>query len=338
MRFRPLGSSGLMVSVVGLGCNAFGMRIDEAQTQKVVDAALDAGITFFDTADTYGNGVSEELLGRSLNQHRDEVVVATKFGMPAGGLNGPDWGARASRGYIRRAVEGSLKRLGTDWIDLYQLHQPDLVTPYDETLSTLNDLVTEGKIRYLGSSNFYAWELVDAHWTASSSGLQGFVSAQNEYSLYNRTAEAELVPACERLGVGLLPYFPLAYGLLTGKYTRDQAAPEGTRLAAASQQHRLEGADFDRVEALQQYADQRDLSLLDVAIGGLVAQPAVASVIAGATRPEQVHANVAAGLWEPSAADLEALSTVNVGAAPGLGYTSFRPIERSAQAKRSKSG
>jgi len=326
MKYRPLGSSGLIVSVVGLGTNAFGNRIDEEQSQEVVTAALEAGITLFDTADSYGP--SEEILGRALGKQRDDIVLATKFGLPVDGRNGPDWGARASRRYVRRAVETSLRRLGTDWIDLYQLHQPDLVTPYLETLSTLNDLVTEGKIRYFGCSNFHAWELTDAHWQARSAGLEGFISAQNEYSLYNRTAEAELVPACRRLGVGLLPYFPLAYGLLTGKYTRDQAAPQGSRLALPNQQHRLRSADFDRVEALTQYADQRDLSLLDVALGGLAAQQAVSSVIAGATRGEQVHANVRAGLWEPSAADLEALNRLNTGSAAGLGYASFRPIHR----------
>ncbi len=324
MRFRPLGHSGLMVSVVGLGCNAFGSRIDEASTREVVEAAIDSGITLFDTADTYGQGASEELLGRALGQRRDDVLVATKFGMPAGGLNGPDWQARASRSYIRRSVEGSLRRLGTSWIDLYQLHQPDHVTPYEETLSTLEDLVTEGKIRYYGSSNLHAWELVDAQWTALSAGLGGFVSAQNEYSLYNRNAEAELVPACERLGVGLLPYFPLAYGLLSGKYARDQAAPEGTRLALPNQSHRLENADFDRVETLQQYADERALSLLDVAIGGLVAQPTVASVIAGATKASQVRANVQAGLWEPQEKDLEVLNRLNTGQPASRGYASFR--------------
>lgn len=322
MRYRPLGSSGLVVSVVGVGCNAFGMRIDEERTREVVDAAIDEGVTLFDTADTYGLGASEELLGRALGSRRDDVVVATKFGMPAEGLNGPDWQARASRGYIRRAVEGSLRRLGTDWIDLYQLHQPDHVTPYEETLGTLEDLVSEGKIRYYGSSNFLAWELTDAQWTATSAGLSGFVSAQNEYSLYNRSAEVELIPACLRFGLGMLPYFPLAYGLLTGKYHRGSAAPEGTRLALANQQHRLEKADFDRVEALQEYADQRELSMLDVAIGGLAAQPAVSSVIAGVTRGEQVRANVAAASWEPDDDDLAALNQLNAG--KQLGHASFR--------------
>jgi len=327
MRFRSLGRSELTVSVVGLGCNAFGMRIDAQRTQEVVDAALDAGVTLFDTADTYGLGASEELLGQALGSRRDEVVIATKFGMPASGLNGLEDGGRASRDYMRRAVEGSLRRLGTDWIDLYQLHQPDLVTPYDETLAALEELVAEGKIRHYGCSNFQAWELVDAHWTAKAAGLTGFVSAQNEYSLYNRVAEAELVPACERFDIGLLPYFPLAYGLLTGKYSPGRAAPEGTRLAAENQRHRLEGADFARVDALQRYADERGVSLLDVALGGLAAQPTVASVIAGATAGDQVRANVAAGLWEPTAADLESLAALNAGPAPGLRYSAFRPVQ-----------
>src|SRR3954466_15798334 len=225
MTYRPLGQSGLMVSVVGLGCNAFGSRIDADRTQRVVDAALDAGITLFDTADTYGGGESEELLGRALGTRRDDVVVATKFGMDMEGANGRDWGARASRRYVRRAVEASLRRLGTDRIDLYQLHQPDLVTPISETLETLSELVAEGKVRYVGCSNFAAWEVVDAHWTAASAGLRPFVSAQNEYSLYNRAAEEELIPALLHVRMSLIAYFPLAYGLLTGKYRRGQEAP-----------------------------------------------------------------------------------------------------------------
>ena len=243
MTYRPLGPSGLMVSSVGLGTNAFGTRIDAEQTQAVVDAAIDAGITLFDTSDTYGVGASEELLGRALGSRRDDVVVATKFGMDMGGANGPDWGARASRRYVRRAVEASLRRLGTDHIDLYQLHQPDLVTPIAETLEALTELVTEGKVRYLGCSNFAAWEVVDAHWTAARGGLCPFVSAQNEYSLYNRAAEEELIPALEHLGVGLIAYFPLAYGLLTGKYRRGEPAPAGSRLGAQNQAHRLANAD-----------------------------------------------------------------------------------------------
>jgi aryl-alcohol dehydrogenase-like predicted oxidoreductase len=323
MRYRQLGSSGLTVSVVGLGCNAFGARIDAEQTQQVVDAAIDEGVTFFDTADIYGFGSSEELLGKALGSRRDEVVVATKFGMDMEGSNGPDWGARASRRYLRKAVEASLRRLGTDYIDLYQVHQLDLVTPLEETVEAMNELVDEGKVRYLGCSNFAAWEVADAHWIARSTGRRPFVSAQNEYSLYNRAAEEELVPACRRFGVGLLPYFPLAYGLLTGKYRRGEAAPEGSRLGLDAQAHRLAGADWDRIEALEEYAAARDLDILSVALGGLAAQPAVGSVIAGATRPEQVVANVRAGLWEPTPEDLEALRDVNERRGPGMRHASY---------------
>ena len=323
MRYRALGSSGLTVSVVGLGCNAFGSRIDEHQTRDVVDAAIDHGITLFDTADTYGLGASEELLGRALGSRRDDVVVATKFGMDMEGRNGPGWEARSSRRYVRRAVEGSLRRLGTDHIDLYQIHQLDLVTPMSEVVEAMNELVDEGKVRYLGCSNFAAWEVADAHWTARAAGLRPFVSAQNEYSLYNRVAEQELVPACQRFGVGLLPYFPLAYGLLTGKYRRGEAAPEGSRLRNENQAHRLRNADFDRVEAVEAFAAARGLDILTVALGGLAAQPAVGSVIAGATRPEQVAANVEAGLWEPSPDDLEALREINRVPAPGMTHTSY---------------
>jgi aryl-alcohol dehydrogenase-like predicted oxidoreductase len=309
--FRQLGDSGLTVSTVGLGCNAFGDRIDADQTSAVVSAALDAGVTLFDTADIYGSraGESEELLGKALGDRREDVVLATKFGMDMRGANGPDWGVRGSRRYIRKAVEASLRRLGTDWIDLYQMHEPDPATPIEETLAALDELVSEGKVRYVGSSNFAGWQVLDADWTARSSGLERFVSAQNKYSLYDRSAEAELVPACEQVGVGILPFFPLEYGLLTGKYRRGAAAPEGSRLESQSQ--RLEGADFDRIEALQHYAEKRGLSMLQVAIGGLAAQPAVASVIAGATKPEQVRANVEAGAWQPTVDDVEVLAELS---------------------------
>jgi aryl-alcohol dehydrogenase-like predicted oxidoreductase len=323
MTYRPLGTSGLMVSTVGLGTNAFGSRIDEDASRAVVEAALEAGVTLFDTSDTYGLGASEEALGRALGKRRDDVVVATKFGMDMGGANGPDWGARASRRYLRRAVEASLRRLDTDHIDLYQLHQPDLVTPIEETLAAMNELVTEGKVRYLGCSNFAAWEAVDAHWAASTGGLQPFVSAQNEYSLYNRAAEEELLPALAHLGMGLIAYFPLAYGLLTGKYRRGEPAPTGSRLGADSQAHRLANADWDRVEAVHSFAEERGVDILDVAIGGLAAHPTVGSVIAGATRPEQVAANVRAGLWRPSADDLAALAAVNTDRGGAMTHRSF---------------
>jgi aryl-alcohol dehydrogenase-like predicted oxidoreductase len=323
MEHRALGRSGLMVSAIGLGCNAFGARIDEQQTQAVVDAAIERGITFFDTADTYGLGASEELLGRALGKRRDDVVVATKFGMDMQGENGPDWGSRNSRRYIRRAVEASLRRLNTDYIDLYQLHQRDLVTPLEEAVTAMNELVDEGKVRYLGCSNFAGWEVVDAHWIAQTQGLRPFITAQNEYSLYNRSAEEDLIPALERLGTSLLPYFPLAYGLLTGKYHRDQAAPEGSRLSHESQARRLENADWDRIERLQRYADERGVTILDVALGGLVAQPTVGSVIAGATKPGQVESNVEAGSWRPSGDDLEALAEINADRGPGMRHASY---------------
>jgi aryl-alcohol dehydrogenase-like predicted oxidoreductase len=305
--YRPLGESGLMVSTVGIGCNAFGTRIDGDRVRSIVDAAVDEGLTLFDTADIYGTGASEELLGAALRGRRDQVVVATKFGSDMGGSNGPDWGARGSRRYIRRAVEASLRRLGTDWIDLYQIHRPCPVTPVAETLGALDELVREGKVRYLGSSNFAAWQVVDADWTARDLGTQRFVSAQNKYSLVDRRAEQQLVPACEAVGVGILPYFPLEYGLLTGKYRRGEPAPEGSRLAAAQQSRRLEQADWDAVEDLEAFARERGLTMLDVAIGGLAAQPAVASVIAGVTSADQVRANAAAGRWEPGLEDLAAL-------------------------------
>lgn len=306
-----------MVSVVGVGCNAFGARIDADRTQTVVDAAIEHGITLFDTADSYADGASEELLGRALGSRRDDVIVATKFGM--GDHDAEHFGAHGGRRYVRRAVEASLRRLGTDYIDLYQLHRPDPITPIEETLQAMSELVTEGKVRYLGSSNLTAWQVADADWVARTSGLTRFVSAQNEYSLYNREAEHELVPACERFGVGILPYFPLAYGLLTGKYRRDTAAPEGSRLQ--SQAARLAGADWNRIEALQAFADARDISLLTLAIGGLAAQPAVGSVICGATGPDQIAANVNAGLWQPSATDLVELDELRHASA--FSYTTF---------------
>lgn len=308
MTYRQLGRSGLTVSTVGLGCNAFGSRIDADRTLAVVRAALDAGITFFDTADTYGStaGESEALLGRALGSDRADVIIATKFGMDTRGANGPDWGVRGSRRYIRKAVEASLRRLGTDWIDLYQMHAPDPRTPIGETLNALDELVAEGKIRYAGSSQFAAWQVTDADWTARTKGTERFISAQNKYSLYDRAAEAELVPACVHLGIGILPYFPLEFGLLTGKYRRGQEAPAGTRLAV--QTSRLQTADFDQIEALERFGADRGLTLLQVAIGGLAAQPAVGSVIAGATRPEQVAQNAAAGTWQPTADDLAALA------------------------------
>ncbi|MEU4479761.1 aldo/keto reductase [Micromonospora sp. NPDC023966] len=313
MTYRRLGDSGLVVSVVGIGCNNFGRKLDLDGTRAVVDAALDAGINFFDTADIYGEpqGGSEELLGQALKGHRDDVVVATKFGMDMHGLNGPDHGARGARRYIARAVEASLRRLGTDHIDLYQMHEPDPGTPIDETLAALDDLVTAGKVRYLGNSNFAGWQIADADWTASSQGRTRFISAQNHYSLLQRSVEAEVIPACERFGLGMLPFFPLANGLLTGKYKRNEAPPAGSRLSGGGRYaERLAAADWDTIEAIEAYAAERGISMLQVAIGGLAARPAVSSVIAGATTPEQVRANAEAGTWQPTDEDLDALDAL----------------------------
>lgn len=315
MTYRRLGTSGLVVSTVGLGCNNLGRAgsttADPAAATAVVHAALDAGITLFDTADVYGApcGRSEELLGAALGAQRENVVIATKFGMDARGANGVDFGARGSRRYIRQAVEASLRRLNTDFIDLYQIHEPDPETPLEETLAALHDLVREGKVRYLGHSNFAGWQLADAAWTAQSATRTPFVSAQNDYSLLNRGAELELIPAAHAFGVGLLPYYPLANGLLTGKYTRD-TVPEGSRLAKFKP-GLLDTAPWDVLSALQAFADERGISMVDVAIGWLLARPQVTSVIAGATRPEQVAANAAAGTrWEPTDEELLQLNDI----------------------------
>lgn len=313
MSYRRLGESGLVVSVVGVGCNNFGRKLDLEGTRAVVDAALDAGINFFDTADIYGNphGTSEEYLGAALRGRRDDVVIATKFGMNMDGMNGPDHGARGARRYIMRAVEASLRRLGTDYIDLYQMHEPDPGTPIEETLSALDDLVRAGKVRYLGNSNFSGWQIADADWTARSAGLTRFISAQNHYNLLHRSAEAEVIPACQRFGLGLLPFFPLANGLLTGKYRRGEAPPPGSRLAGGGRYaERFAAAPWDTIEAIEKYAQARGLTMLQVAIGGLAAQPAVTSVIAGATSPEQVRANAAAGSWQPTAEELAELRAI----------------------------
>jgi aryl-alcohol dehydrogenase-like predicted oxidoreductase len=309
MDFRRLGNSGLAVSVVGLGTNNLGMKLDMAGSRAVVHAALDEGITLFDTSDSYG--ASEERLGELLAGKRDDVVLATKFGSDVrrrGLDNGADWGARGSRRYILRAVESSLRRLRTDWIDLYQIHRPDPETPIEETLATLDDLVRAGKVRYLGSSNFTGWQVADAEWTARGRRLHRFVSAQNKYSWLERGIETDLVPALEQYGIGLLPYFPLANGLLSGKYRRGEDAPAGSRLAGREGDFTDE--TFDTLEALESFADSRGVGLLDIAIGGLAAKPAVASVIAGATTPEQVAANVKGGMWQPAQEDLEELDEI----------------------------
>lgn len=294
MRTRKLGP--LEVTVVGLGCNNFGGRIDETATRAVVDAALEAGVTFFDTADIYGgHGGSEELLGSVLHGRRDQVVLATKFGKPMG----DDVERRGTRSYILAALETSLRRLQTGVIDLYQHHEEDPETPLDETIGTLDELVAEGKIRAYGTSNYRPEALARAR----ELGGDGYVSEQSQYSWLERDAERELLPACERLGIGFIPYFPLASGLLTGKVTREQPPAEGTRLHGRE----LDPANLGRVGRLASWAAANGVSLLDVAVGGLAAVTPVVSVIAGATKPEQVRANAAAGEWVPTAAQLEEL-------------------------------
>ncbi|BAL85438.1 putative aldo/keto reductase [Actinoplanes missouriensis 431] len=312
MTYRRLGDSGLVVSAVGIGCNNFGRKLDADGTREVVDAAFDAGITLFDTADIYGtpHGTSEALLGAALKGRRDEAVLATKFGMNMEGMNGRDFGARGSRRYITRAVEASLRRLETDYIDLYQMHEPDPATPIEETLAALDDLVRSGKVRYLGNSNFSGWQIADADWTARTSDRTRFISAQNRYSLLHRDAEAEVVPACEQFGLGLLPFFPLDAGLLTGKYRRGAPAGAGTRMSTDRYASWLDSADWDTIEALTAFGAERGRSLLEVAIAGLAARPAVTSVIAGATTAEQVHANAAAASWQLSVADVAALEEI----------------------------
>jgi len=314
MRYRQLGTSGLTVSVVGLGGNNIGRTLDVDGTRDVVDAALDSGVTLFDVADIYGGyrGESEEILGAVLVGRRDDVLLATKFGMDMEGANGADWGARGSRRYVRRAIEASLRRLQTDYVDLYQYHEPDGVTPVEETLAALDELVREGKVRYVGSSNMAAWQVVEADYVARVGGSERFISAQNEYSLLRRDVEAELMPACEEYGIGILPYFPLANGLLTGKFRRDEPPATGTRIGDRKPEL-WATAPWDVIEALSAFAEKRGLTLVELAIGALAAQPAVASVIAGATSPEQMRANARAADWQPTPDDLDELDEI----APG---------------------
>jgi aryl-alcohol dehydrogenase-like predicted oxidoreductase len=309
VRQRNLGTSGLLVSLVGLGCNNFGGRIDLEASRKVVHKALDLGITLFDTADVYGNqGGSETCLGAILGDRRKEIVLATKFAMPMdqdGTLKG------ASRRYIMSAVEASLKRLKTDWIDLYQVHQPDPLTPIEETLRALDDLVRHGKVRYIGCSNFPAWQVVAAHWTSRHHNLNAFVSCQDEYSLLVHDIERELVPAMTQNGLGLLPYFPLASGLLTGKYKRD-AKPEGARLSYMQDlaDRYMTETNWSIVERLAAFAAKRDRSVLELAFSWLAARPAVSSIIAGATKPEQVELNVKAADWALTAEEMAEIDKI----------------------------
>jgi aryl-alcohol dehydrogenase-like predicted oxidoreductase len=309
---RALGGSGLEVSVVGLGCNNFGGLIESLDlggARKVVHAALDAGITLFDTADSYGNGGgSESALGEILGDRRKDIVLATKFASPLDREKSSRF--NGSRGYVMGAVEDSLRRLRTDYIDLYQYHFPDPLTPIEETLRALDDLVRHGKVRYIGCSNFAAWQLLDASWTSRHHGLHRFVSTQAEYNLLSRQAEAELFPAMRRTGMTLLPYFPLASGLLTGKYRKGRPIPEGTRMSLPHFQAGLSEARLERVEKLIAFSEARGRSILELAFSWLLARPLVTSVIAGATRPEQVEANARSAGWQLSAEDLAEVDAI----------------------------
>lgn len=308
MQFRNLGRSGLRVSLVGLGCNNFGGRIDLDATRKVVDAAIEHGITLFDTADIYGvEGGSETCLGQVLGSRRKDIVLATKFGMKM--FHGGEGG---SRRYIMNAVEESLVRLKTDWIDLYQFHKPDPLTPIDETLRAFEDLVKHGKVRYIGCSNMPAWQVADAQWTARDLGLSGFASAQDEYSLLKRGAEADLIPAIAHYGMGLLPYFPLANGALTGKYKRNAPMPEGARLTKLPERadQIFSEDNWRRIEGLTAFVEARGKTLVELAFSWLAAQPVVSSVIAGATKPEQIAANVKAADWALTAEELAEIDEI----------------------------
>ena len=311
MEYRNLGSSGLRVSLVGLGCNNFGMRLDLEQTRAVVDRAFDLGITLFDTADMYGGrGGSETQLGKILGHRRKDIVLASKFGM-AMSDDGTKIGA--SRRYIMSAVEDSLRRLKTDWIDLYQLHQPDPLTPLDETMQALDDLVTQGKIRYIGCSNLPSWQVVESQWISKSMGLNRFVSCQDEYNILNRNVEAELIPAMQKYGCGLLPYFPLASGLLTGKYTRTEM-PEGARLTdmpTFANRVYLTDENFDIVDNLNKFAHKTGHSILELAFSWMASRPTTASIIAGATKPEQIDANVAAVNWVLSQSEIDEVNKIS---------------------------
>ncbi len=335
--YRSVGRSGLVVSELGIGASTFGRSGMLATSQKAVDGivgrALDLGITYFDIADVYGDepGLSEIMLGNALGARRQDVVIGSKFGGSLGGLAGRDWGVRGSRRYIRRAVDGSLARLKTDWIDLYQIHEPDSISPIEETLSTLDDLVREGKIRYAGSSNFAAWQVADAEYTARIHGLTRFISATNEYNLLWRDAERELLPALRAYGIGFIPYFPLQNGLLTGKYRRD-CAPAGAKITNLKA-HLLEQAPWDALDRYSEFARQRGVSETALALGWLLAQPGVATIITGITRPEQLDTNLAATRWRPTEEDLAALGAIlprNLSGAPGRVTGSVTPTATAA--------
>jgi aryl-alcohol dehydrogenase-like predicted oxidoreductase len=302
MQKRNLGKSGLLVSLVGLGCNNFDAFIDVEASRKVIDKAIDLGITLFDSADIYGKrGGSETILGQILGERRKNIILATKFGLP---MDEAETLKGASRRYIFSAIEASLRRLKTDWIDLYQLHQVDPLTPMEETLRALDDLVHQGKVRYIGISNHPAWKVADADWISRHSGLAAYISCQDEYSLLVREPERELIPMMKAHGLGMLPYFPLASGLLSGKYKRNHL-PEGTRLATAPFAHRFTTEEnFQKVERLGEFCTKRGHTLLELAFSWLAANPMNASIIAGATKPEQLEQNVKAVDWALTPEDL----------------------------------
>ena len=311
MEFKNLGSTGLKVSSVGIGCNNFGRRCNLELTNEVVNAALDCGINFFDTADVYGpRGLSEEYLGKAIAGKRDNLVIATKFGMT---MDDSGFKKGASRRYIMQAVEDSLRRLNTDYIDLYQQHFSDPQTPIEETLRALDDLVHQGKVRYLGCSNFSGWQVSDADWTARDLNLNRFVTAQNLYSLIDRSIEKEVMPACEQYGLGILPYFPLASGLLTGKYTRGSEPPEGSRLSSWGDRKKsaLSDDNFDLVEKLTSFAEERGHSILDLAMSWLATMPSIPSVIAGATSKAQVQQNSEAASWQLTMEEMREVNEIS---------------------------
>ena len=313
--YRALGDSGLLVSTIGLGCNNFGRTNTASESQEgtdaVINAAIDAGVTLFDTADIYGSerGLSETRIGHSLKGRRHEIVLATKFGMDMAGTNGPDWGARGSRRYVRLAVESSLRRLQTDWIDLYQLHVPDPLTPIEETLSVLDDLITEGKVRYIGHSNLTGWQIADAEYRATLGGHPKFISAQNEYSLLVRGVEAEVLPATNHYGLGFLPFFPLYNGLFTGKFSRS-GGPADSRIVNL-RPHLLESAPWDTIEKYETFCHERGITMLAATLAWLLAQPGLSSVIAGATKPEQILQNAEATTeWVPTTEEIAEISVL----------------------------
>ncbi len=315
IEYRTLGNSGLVVSTIGLGCNNFGRANTASETQAgtdaVIHAAIDAGVTLFDTADIYGTerGLSETLMGNALKGRRSDIVLATKFGMDMAGANGPDWGARGSRRYVRLAVEASLTRLQTDWIDLYQLHVPDPLTPIEETLAALDDLVTEGKVRYIGHSNLTGWQIADAEYRAVLGGHSKFISAQNEYSLLVRGVEAEVLPAVNHYGLGFLPFFPLYNGLFTGKFSRS-GGPADSRIVNL-RPHLLDSAPWDTIEKYEAFCAERGVSMLAATLAWLLARPGLSSVIAGATKPEQIVQNAsAATTWTPTDAEITEISAL----------------------------